>query len=341
MCSYEEYRQQMPDLHARSSSFQNLWKETVDWYQSDRGRVLFIRVFKHETGIRVNPSGNSNSRIEAALAKSWGDDRKKIQNDTYYKAHAEMFVMEMDDIVEKVRTCRDDETMEIAFGNVVRFVRRVLMDHLALFEHWGARRAEVPGVFGVMRNEWTHPVSFYHGAKQIIYGHGSFGLTFSDNHSEIAVATVRQALEVRLRGAFGFIGKESIDNNAFSPVSLSVLLDVLSKHNAKIETPIPVHNLIRINNWANLLLHSGVREYAWTLPRVLDYLRSWLVGGDRADGSWTVDSGIRVPKQTFHEIQDEVREQIEGSLADGKMSPFKAILWDARDCTVVIYEDET
>ena len=338
VCSYEYYRQQMPDFYATSRSFRDSWKEIVDWYQSDVGRSLFIKTFRHETGIKVNPSSNFDTRIETALAKSWGDDSKKIQTDYYYKAHAEMFVTEMDELLARVPKCCEDAEAEIRFGNVVRFVRRVLMDHLVLFEHWGTRRAEVPGVFGVVRNEWTHPVNFYHGAKQIIYGHGSFRLTFSDNHSEIAVATVRQALEVRLRGAFGFIGKESKDN-AFHPVPLSMLLEVLSRNKTEIDTPIPIHNLVRINNWANLLLHSGVREYAWTLPRVLDYLRSWLVGGDKAGASWTVDSGIRVSKKAFDEIQNEVREQIEGTGADGIQPPFKAILLDASECAVVISED--
>ena len=336
VCTYEDYRRQLPNFYATGRSFRELWKEIVDWYQSDLGRSLFIRTFRHETGIKVNPSSNFDARIEAALAKSWGDDSKKIQTDTYYKAHAEMFVSEMDKILANVPKCCEYAEAEFRFGNVIRFVQRVLMDHLVLFEHWGSRRAEVPGVFGVARNEWTHPVNFYHGAKQIIYGHGSFSLTFSDNHSEIAVATVRQALEVRLRGAFGFIGKESKSNNAFHPVPLSMLLEVLSRNKKAIVTPIPIHNLIRINNWANLLLHSGVREYAWTLPRVLDYLRSWLVGGDKAGDSWTVDSGIQVSKEIFDEIQDEVREQIEGTGADGIPSPFKAILLNASECAVVI-----
>ena len=339
MCSYDRYRKQLPELSGGKDNFQALWKEIRGWYQGDTGRKLFMTAFRHETGIRVNPTSNCDFRIEAALAKSWGDDSKKIRADPYYKAHAEMFVSEMDEIVASVPKCSPDTESEIAFGNVVRFVRRVLLDHLALFEHWGSRSAEVPGVFGVTRNELTHPIKFYHGAKQIIYGHGSFGLTFADNHSEIAVAIVRQALEVRLRNAFGFIGKESLNDSAFHPVSMSVLLGILSKHKEDIQTPIPIHNLIRINSWANLLLHSGVREYAWTLPRVLDYLRSWLVGGDKAGHSWTVDSGIRLSRRTFDAIQNEVKEQIEGGTEDGSASPFKAILWDASECKVVIDED--
>ena len=50
-------------------------------------------------------------------------------------------------------------------------------------------------------------MAFYQGARQTIYGHGSFSLSFIDNHADLATATIRQAIEIRICRAFGIMGK--------------------------------------------------------------------------------------------------------------------------------------
>ena len=220
-----------------------------------------------------------------------------------------------------------------------RFVKNVLLDSKALFEHWGARRAAVPGAFGVFINEYTHPVEFYHGAQQTIYGHGSFGLSYVDNHVELAIASIRQALEIRLRRAFGLIGKEAICDGAFHPVPISELLDVMRLHRAAVRMPVPLHNVKRIYHWASMCLHTGFRSYAWTSPRVLDYLRPLLVGGETAPCRYSVDSGIGVTNSSFDAIRKALKLRIESTAQPKAYPQFRAILSNVSQCDVVI-EDE-
>jgi hypothetical protein len=336
----ESYKRRIMGVVSDKRSAADVWQNVHDWYQSDCGRSLFLRAFSHETGITVNPASNADARIGAALPKSGNDGARKIKDDGYYRAHAEMFVIEMDNIVSRVpRECTDSEA-GCAFGNVLRFVRHVLLDSVLLFEHWGSYRAGVPGVFGIGKNEFTHLVNLYHGARQTIYGHGSFGLSFSDNHSELAVATIRQAVEIRLRRAFGLIGKTSVHDGSFHPVALSELLEVVAAMNADVRTPIPFHNVVRINSWANLLMHSGVRHYAWTPPRVLEYLRPLLVGGDTtSNGIRTVDSGVRLTRTSFDAIRAAVKANI-GSFTPPQTGPrFQADLADTSECDVVLEGD--
>lgn len=55
--------------------------------------------------------------------------------------------------------------------------------------------------------EVGHIHAFFFGAQQTISGHGSLGLSFAENHSDIVIGTIRQALEISLRPAFGIAGR--------------------------------------------------------------------------------------------------------------------------------------
>ena len=338
MVHFNQYKRRVTGFRNKGTAA-DAWRQIYDWYQSDGGRTLFVQAFMNETGIRVNPESDAASRVGAALPKSWGDYSKKVKSDAYYRALAEMFIIEMDSITSRVPREYNDPVADFVYGNVWRFVEQVLLDSLVLFEDWGTDRAGVPQVFGVGKNKFTHPLNFYHGARQTIYGHGSFGLSFSENHSELAVATIRQAVEIRLRRAFGLIGKEAISDQTFHPVAISELLDVLKDYVEQVQMPVSLHNLVRINHWANLLLHSGMRHYAWTPPRVLDYLRPFLVGGENVGGRWTVHSGVRLTRASFKAIQEALKKKIESCTQPQTRPQFKALLLNAPRCDVVLDHD--
>ena len=339
---FGQYKCRVMEFAENKGTAADVWRQIHDWYQSASGRALFVQAFMHETGIKVNLENSSDERIGAAIPKSWGDYTKKVKNDAYYRALVEMFVIEMDYITSRVPRECDEPTAGFAYGNVQRFVRHVLSDSIVLFEHWGARRAAVPGVFGVWKSEFAHLVNFYNGARQTIYGHGSFGLSHSDNHAELAAATIRQAVEIRLRRAFGLIGKEAIRDGAFHPVAISELLEVLEDHRTSVQMPVPLHNLIRINSWSNLLLHSGILTYAWTMPRVLDYLRPLLVGGgEKARGQWTIDGSIRATHSSFGAIREALKKRIESISQPQNCPRFRALLSKVSECEVVLEDDDT
>ena len=224
---FDKYRSQLNqirDLALQERNVTEIWRHTCQWYQDDGGRELFVEALKYETGIQVNLNTDPHQRIGAALPKTWSEYETKPRNDAYFRAVAELFLEEMDSIVSKVpRDCRDPKAT-LLYGNVIRFVKHVLGDSYLLFEEWGTFRADTPGVFGIRKSLFSHPVEFFHGARQIIYGHGTFGLSFADNHSELAVASIRQAVEIRLRQALGVIGKESLKDHTISPDTVECAL---------------------------------------------------------------------------------------------------------------------
>jgi hypothetical protein len=231
------------------------WAGVVDWWVA--GRPLFLGAFHKEVGKRPSKAGIDNL-LDAAIPRSPSDLQRKEADDAYYTAHAALFLQEMDGIVARVpRECPDPEAA-FAFGNVLRFVDHVLFDSVMLLEHWAARSRQVPGVFGVGKNEVEHIQTFFFGAQQTIYGHGSFGLSFVENHSDIAIGTIRQALEIRLRRAFGIVGRFSDATSTFEPVPLSALFEAIGPFEKQITSEVPFATLRRINGWANM--YSAARR---------------------------------------------------------------------------------
>jgi hypothetical protein len=331
---FERYKAMALRRPNKDDTAAQTWRKLRVWWRR-WGRALFVEAFRHETGLSPNVASNANARIAAALPKSWGDYASKVGEGAYYRAHAELFLIEMDHIVACVPSKCAEPDAGFAFENVLRFVSNVLFDSVALFEDWGARSAGVRGAFGAYKGEAQHLVGYFHGARQIVYGHGSFGLSFIENHADLAVGTIRQAVEIRLRRAFGLIGKASTSDGSFHPVALSELLEVVMDKRAVVTTPVPFENVVRVNSWANLFMHSGMKHYSWSAPRVLEYLRPLLLGGALVNGVWTMKSGVQVTRAAFDDVRDEVKSRIEAFAPPRTGPAFTALMADAAVCDVV------
>lgn len=210
---------------------------------------------------------------------------------------------EVDSIVSRVpRDCPDPEAA-FRFGNVLRFVDHVLFDSVVLLEHW-ARSCQVPGVFRVGKNEVEHMHTFFFGAQKTIYGHGSFGLSFVENHSDIVIGTIRQALEIRFRRAFGVAGRFSESSNMFEPVPLSALFEAIRPFERQITSEVPFATLRRVNGGANMYMHGAIKLPVWTPPRVLSRLKPLLLGGGRKRRD-----GLSMPKAVYDGVRQRLMDK--------------------------------
>ena len=254
------------------------WAAIYDWWPA--GRQLFEAAFVQEVGKR--PLGGSTDHLlAAAIPKNLGDLASKEQDDAYYAAHASLFLSEMDHITGRVARDVSEPDASFAYGNVLRFTHDVLFDSVVLFEHWAARSLGVPDVFGVGKNEVEHMHTFFFGAQQAIYGHGSFGLSFVENHSDLVT---------------------------IEPIPLSVLFEAIRPHEGQITTAVPMHLLRRMNGWANMYLHGAVKLPVWTPPRVLERLRPLLLGVN-ARGN----SGISMSRATLEAVRQNLRDHFDSS----------------------------
>ena len=317
----------------------DIWRLTCQWYQDEGGRELFMQAFEDVTGIRLNVTTNADQRIGAALPKSIRDYGKKLEDKAYYRALGEMFIEEMDSMVRRVPRETEDPATTFLYGNLVRFVKHILFDSMYLFQEWGTFLSKSGISFGIGKNMMTHSVEFYHGALQIIYGHGTFGLSFADNHSDMAMATIRQAVEIRLRRAFGVVGRESVNDGTIHPVKVSTIIEAVAEHSDDVDLAVPIEHIRRINHWANLHMHSGTRHYSWVPPRVVGYLRPLLVGRNDGDGGWSVHSGIRLSRASFDGIRETLKDKMEASETGDGDSRIRAVFWEKKHCAVVLSDN--
>ncbi len=275
---FVEYKCQIKKFINNDVTGYQKWVELQNWYNCSSGRDLFIRAFKENTKINPNTSTDSDSRIAAALPKSIGDFERKVKSKAYYKAMADLFILEMDHIVS-IGNMNSTVDESFYYSQTQRFVKTLLLDSLCLFSDWGRNVPEFVVEFGVGRSGAIHMPAFYHGATQIIYGHGTPGLSLADSHAELTGAIIRQGLENRLRRAFGIYTKKCKSDNSPHPIMFSSFLKTLKDHCADVHMSVPIENIARIYHWANLIVHHGFRDYGWTQPRVLSYLQPILVGG--------------------------------------------------------------
>ena len=295
-----------------------------------------MKAFEDVTRIRLNTETSTDQRIGAALPKSWRDYQRKVKDKAYYRALAELFIEEMDNMLRRVPRESKDPATTFLYRNLVRHLKPLFLDSRCLFQEWGTHIAKPQISFGIGKNLLMHSVNVYHGAKQIIYGHGTFGLSLADNHSELAMATIRQAVEIRLRHGFGVVGKESVSDGTIHPVALSIVIDVMGEHADEMDLAVPIENIRRVNHWANLHMHSGIRHYSWVPPRVLSYLRPLLVGRTKSSGGSSVNSGIILNRELFEATRETLRNKLEASESGAGESNFRAVFWEEQHCTVVL-----
>jgi hypothetical protein len=309
-------------LRDLTASAPDEWNRTKKWYDAE-GRQLFIDAFTHETKIRLPSLLPPNNLVGAGIPKSFTDLNSKVLNDAFYLAHATWFLQELDLISERLPATPSDPRLDYQYVSIRDYVRNLLGDSIILFEHWGHMRAQVPGVFGGIKSTVEHVFRMYHGARQIIYGSGTQGLSPSGNHAELATSILRQALELRMRRGFGINGKISRADQSFRAIGLNDLLDAVGKveKNATIYLSVPLENIVRINSWANLYLHGGLKLYSWTAARVLLYLQEFCIGGEAPGFAFTVNAGIRASQAAFDAVQAAIKLQHELGAFDVLLVP--------------------
>jgi hypothetical protein len=172
-------------------------------------------------------------------------------------------------------------------------------------------------------------MAFYQGAKQIVYGPGSWKLSYSDNHSDLAIATIRQVVELRLRRGFGITGKMRTVDDTIHPIPLSEILDAVDLQKDNISLPVKFENIARINGWCNMYMHTGIKPYAWCPPRILKFLEGFLLSGSAPGWHSTDKAGIVIARPAFDAIRDIIRQKHEGN-------GYTLALIDPQDCMAVI-----
>lgn len=301
-----------------------------EWYFTG-GQKLFKNAFRQETGVYLKTAPNATTLLPQAIHKNYSDLDKKLRDNSFYRAHAYWFMQEMDIIFKSMPAQKPTDAHLNEYKPVMSFVKHLLLDSEVLFSDFSMYKLAVGNQYGIGKNTRTHSVEIYHGTKQIIYGSGSYGLSFAGSHAYLSISIIRQAVEHRIRNALGVYGKIDVATDEFKPINLSTLLGALRNHQSHVTTDVGIAIIERVNMWSNLYLHSGEKPYSWCAPRVLSALRTFFLA---PDGFHNFKAGIQLPRSTFDLIRQEIKTDQEIDHKTGNVA-YRLICNPAENCEVV------
>lgn len=282
-------------------------RDAQAWWTSV-GRAEFIAAFDHETALGLAKAKRSaGARIEQGFPKNVNEYQGKLKWQQYYLANALLAIEQLDRLLQAPPPT---DAPWIVHYNIHAPMRAILFDTILLIEDWATFHAEVPGITGVGKNRYETVMALYQSAAQIIHGNVS-PLAFLDNHADTAINQIRMAIEMRFRRGFGILAK--LDRQgAVVPLALSEILSAIAAHKADINFAVPLHHIERLYGWANIYMHAGLKQYAWSPLAALAYLHPFLIGGRHSRG-WSVHAGIRASRGVVREVQQEVEARIDKS----------------------------
>lgn len=199
---------------------------------------------------------------------------------------------------------------DIAVYNYYNLLREILFDLVLFIQDYKTTiKKEELGKFSVEKNLFQRDFTLYQLLPQVIFGQVSFH-SFIEREPFVSIAIIRQIVELRTRKAFGIMGVYDKDKDSFEPLPLSLIFDEIKKYQSEIDFAVPLENIIRINGWSNIYLHSGMKDYTWTIIFVYRYLHE-LIKGRKDGGSWSANSGIRLTEETLEKVSKGLEKMLQ------------------------------
>jgi len=112
--------------------------------------------------------------------------------------------------------------------------------------------------------------SIYSDSLVFLYGqdHGDQYMPLDFNSASF---TMRAGIEQQISNLFG-VNYLMNSHGTIKIIPFSKILVALKNVESELTFPIPIDNLIRINNWFNYFVHDGKRSYFWNHTFVYSYL---------------------------------------------------------------------
>lgn len=265
---------------------------------------MYVAAFKHETGISAGTALKDCALLEQAIPKDWADLEKKMGGKPFYRSNAEIFLRQVDVVLEycSVYSLPDD------LHRQHQTIKELFADSIAFLNDWGSSTQGVPDVYDV----WGPGVDHFHQVYNAARGQ-SRGESGRSTYSTVSL--LRTAIELRLRWAFGVLGRVN-DQGGIGPVGLSKLLEEIRKHKDEITFAVPFEHIVRVYGWCNLYMHSGMKLYRWSPRFALDYLQPMFDLCEYGNGGKGLNASIQAPKAVFDSIRaalDTTPKEVEGS----------------------------
>lgn len=297
-------------------------------YLKNGGLDEYLDYALTEMGVKKMPKKNPDQIIQQIIAKTPNDLNKKVTTAEHYKAHLcclknvleEMFLH--DKFIENIENYSVEEGKDMVVYNYHKILWELLFDMVLLIQDYNQIiNNKQPTGFSVGKNLYQRDFNLYQLLPQIIFGQVSFH-SYIEREPFVAIAIIRQVIELKIRRAFGVMGVYDKSKDSFEPLPLGQIFDEIKPFASEIDFAIPIENIIRINGWSNIFMHSGMKDYTWTIIFVYRYLHELIKG--RKDGKgWSSKSGIKIKQDTLDKIVDSIEKKFKEKNPDIELHRFK------------------
>jgi hypothetical protein len=308
---------QLADATPQNLAELALWTEKValPWLWDELGGAIWEPKQKHPQA-RTAPTRPTLKRmtnseaVRHGLMTSVADQLTKAMAASLYQAQMTMLDSEARRYCTTI-TSFGQTANPFAADAAVHTLHRALLEFMTyahvLLEDAGREVTEVSGFFGAWRKKQEHPFEVFKGTEQVIYGTYS-GMTHVDRAPYIPVAVLRTAIELRLRHAFciySLVDPAKPEDTV--PIDMSRIFAAMQERQTEVEFAVDMHDVWKIYRWSNFYLHGGVRDFPWVAGFLLQYLRPLFADEqDAPNGSWSINGGIRMKRETWHAVRAQV-----------------------------------
>jgi len=262
-------------------------------------------------GLNELPDKANEQIAEQIFYKNLNDRENKFTQKLYYISNALCFInvtktILTEDFINSFKQYfpKNDDVLVYNYHHLFQYL---LYDSILLLKDFEKDIVgKDSGRFKIWKNRNQHNLTLYHNLKQDIFGQISFHSS-KDLEMDFSVTRIRNMIEVRLRQAFDIMGAYSSVSDSFHPISMENIFSILKRNSDDIIVDIPIHIIQRIYGWANIYVHAGIKDYLWKSIFILDYFKTFM-SGKTINGKWNADSGIRISKETYTKIRNELKE---------------------------------
>jgi hypothetical protein len=118
---------------------------------------------------------------------------------------------------------------------------------------------------------------------------------------------IRQAIEIRLKNAFGIISIRD-KHGKIKKITGENFLTFIDENSSDIEFPVKKGVIKKIHSWTNYYIHGGTINYSWHIEWAHYMLQPLFTPGENESVGWNISGAIKMKKSFYDEINDRIKE---------------------------------
>jgi hypothetical protein len=236
--------------------------------------------------IQTIPNRNLNQIIEQSVFKTENDYKSKAANPQYYISNiiAAKWVIENyfnEAILEAIKANDKELPEDLVAFNYANLLSTITDDLILLDQEYdevvNGKKFKFDLLKSCKKQIWKNPyvsdIAIFYNSILNILGQISYH-TSPDIEFMNSISNLRMGLELRIRKLTGVMAVIRKVDGALLPTNFSDILEVLKEEETHIQLPpnVSISNIIRINHFLNIIIHSGKRVYVWYPIIILKYL---------------------------------------------------------------------